>query len=129
MRLAFLVLLVGCTPIFGPPRTEWGNHPMEPVPAIYTVWYAEVEACWAKRGHYERVDWWGFDKAHRGAKWMNGYTDGDRIAIRWLHEENERIVKHEMSHHVSKLGAVIHWTDEYGRSRALCDSSTQAPTP
>lgn len=97
---------------------------MEPVPEVYAEWYADVEACWGRRGNFAAVNWYVADKITIDTTGRaSGATNGDDITIARHRTDSEWTVKHEASHHVSGLGNAIHYADD--PTRAICDGSSQ----
>jgi hypothetical protein len=81
-----------------------------------------VAACWERTGDFGAVRWYVADRISLDAtKRANATIRGDDITIARAWLDVDRTVMHEMSHHVSGLGNVIH----YDGNRARCDEGTR----
>lgn len=108
-RFVFVLALVGCTDLFGPEVEYWEHRPMDPVPAEYATWYAEVEQCLGQVGNFDAVRWFVADSIRREGRPAGAVLEfpatitmtSDYTELRWA-------VKHEMIHHVTQQGDEIH---------------------
>lgn len=111
-RLIFLaVLLAGCANPFGPDVRIWGQRSMEPVPAAYAAWYAEVEACLGQAGDFGAVEWFVADRIVTSGVTRAGYWSGSRILLARRWSNTSFVVRHEAAHHILGVGAGGHLDD------------------
>lgn len=98
-RLLFLVL-VACSELTAPE----GAVLIDPIPAAYRVWWAEMEKCSGFRGDLNAVEFYAvpyFDGIISGRSEWSG-----RNSLVWFvahMTEDERLVKHEMMHVLGKF--------------------------
>ncbi len=112
-------LLVGCG-IIGPERAEVDNRrPLDPVPAVYLEWHAEVEDCLGRTRAFGDIRWFIADALHfRGVPAGGIWSPPDRITMRVDRVSYEWAVKHEIIHYVEGEGNSIHGTGVFLRCGA-----------
>lgn len=133
--ILWLVVMAGCgrsiTDVNVDELVMENRVPMDPVPSIYPVWYAEVEACLAEfartpltanfktEGNYSAINWYTATSLTMGDRVLGGVVQTpNNITIKADQVLNMRILRHEMAHHI--IGnREIHF--ENG-TRAVCDS-------
>lgn len=109
-----VVVLSACDMnIFGPDVRFVNQRPMAPVPAVYSEWYAATETCLGRTRDFGAVRWFVADsivvdgRTHRGhmRPWRDATIREDHVLTEWL-------VRHEMAHHILRVGNDAH--DEWG---------------
>lgn len=109
-----LLALAACDLVTGPDVRHVNRRPLSPVPPTYSAWYAEVEACLGRRGDFGAVHWFVADSMIVDGALVDGLWESpDDITLHPTVRGAERIVKHEMVHHVLQAGLSIH--DGHGR--------------
>ena len=77
-----------------------GAEPMDP-PAIYRVWWAEVESCAELEASFDRVDWFeAADLINTEAETthLGAWKPPHKIYVQTDHRLSEPVVKHEIVH-------------------------------
>ena len=110
---AIVVSLCSCG-IFGPDLEMTNRRLLNPIPAEYPGWYAEVEACLNEGGDFEAIIWYVADRIEKNGLtapgiWQRPHT----ITIRANNILIIHTVKHEMVHHVRQVGDELHGTEAF----------------
>ena len=75
-------------------------RPLDP-PAIYQLWWRQVEACTEFNARFDRVDWFEADElvnTERETRHMGAWKPPHSIYVRTGNVLSESVVKHEMVH-------------------------------
>jgi hypothetical protein len=99
-RLRWLapLLLLGCLDSFAPA----GAEPFTP-PAVYRVWWQEVEHCAGLWGDFDRVEWYEVPGSSYRCPAYEGWCDGwwrapNLIYMAAQRLDDRRLAEHEMLH-------------------------------
>jgi hypothetical protein len=109
--LATTLLVCGCG-ILGPDVETPGRRLLEPVPAEYPFWYADVEVCLAASGDFSAANWYVADDVILDGEQKAGVTEFPHD-ITVTSATDQRSVKHEMVHHILQRGNDIHDTPAF----------------
>ena len=75
-----------------------GRTPFDP-PSHYASWYEATKVCSGRWGSFERVRWWlASGITGDGALALARWSEPHEIVIVRGHEEDEKVVRHEMLH-------------------------------
>lgn len=109
-RLAIMALalaLAACD-LTGPDFERADVTPLDP-PPVYATWYAEVEDCLGQRGDLGAIRWFTATKLYLDGEPRGGVLRfPDEVTMRADHVTHVGAVKHEMIHHVTQIGDVLH---------------------
>ena len=110
---ALCVLLSACG-IFGLDLDMTNRRLLDPIPAEYPRWYAEVESCLNEVGDFGAINWYVADRIELSGLTAPGlWQKPDAITMRANHILVIQTVKHEMVHHVRQVGDELHGTEEF----------------
>lgn len=132
MRRGVIVWVFALVACASPVALTWepevfGPRPLDPVPARYADWYADVEDCLGIRGDFDRVVWTVADSLKREGVRIEGVTlppheivfEAAFFEFAGEHPAYERWkVTHEMSHEITGEGEDLH---EGPRNRVPCE--------
>ncbi len=105
--LTLAAALAGCN-ILGPRLETSGRTRLEPVPAEYVAWHAEVQACLDRTvdetPSFAQIEWYVASELYLGGSAIGGaWSPPARITLRRDHVGSEPSVKHELVHYIEQV--------------------------
>jgi len=124
--LLILLSVLACEPPLAPVFDYLNIRPLEPIPRVYTEWYAMTEACLDVEGDFDSIEWRVADAITSDFKgdikhFFGIFHRPNLITMRRDQVFFEKSVRHEMAHHLVPRRE-IHYD---GGRRAICDEGSR----